>query len=243
MKRRITGDGTELAKFPLNLLRERLREAMALRSTHAKEVSLKAGLGDTYVADILSGKNKNPRIPVLKSISEVLQCDLRYLLGHADTFTTEQGQRELYPIPVLYISEMGVFRPMLAAPKNSPLRTINADLNHDYPHASHFAVDVRDDTMARSKLRQGMTALCIDLHSARLIVESDRMYAISRTFDGKNAEVTCKRAKVYQDRTEFHIEPNGNGNSMLTVLSGSQVDNEGAKVEVLGRIFGAQIIF
>lgn len=242
MKRRITDDGTELAKFPLNLLRERLREAMAMRSTHAKEVSLKAGLGDTYVADILSGKNKNPRIPVLKSISEVLQCDLRYLLGQSDTFTTEQGQRELYPIPVLYISEMGVFRPMLAAPKNSPPRTINADLHPDYPHASHFAVDVRDDALGAGKAAR-VTALCIDLQSARLIVESDRLYAISRTFDGKNAEVTCKRAKVYQDRTEFHIEPNGNGNSMLTVLSGSQVDNEGAKVEVLGRIFGAQIIF
>jgi transcriptional regulator with XRE-family HTH domain len=42
-------------------LADRLRELLTLRSMSAKEVSLKAGLGETYISDILQGKNKNPR--------------------------------------------------------------------------------------------------------------------------------------------------------------------------------------
>lgn len=237
-------DGDDLAGIPLKQLKDRLRELLDLRSMTAKEASLLAGLGATYLADILSGKSRNPQMTPLQSIAQVLNCDLQYLLGQSDTITAEDGRRNVHPMPVLYIAETGAFRPMLAKSKTLAPRTIHADPHPNYPHARHFVAEVRDDAMDRAKLMGGMFALCVDFMSAKLTVESEKIYAIRRTMDGgKHYETIIRRAMVYTDRTEYKAESTSEDYDTLTIDAGSQMDNQGAQVEPIALVYGATTIF
>lgn len=242
--RRITEEGADLAKIPLRILRERLRELIALRDTNAKEVSLASGNSESYVRDILAGRSNNPRMSALQAIADVLQADLQYLLGQSDTITAEERRRGIHPMPVLYIAETGAYRPMLATPKTSEARTIHADLNASYPHAKHFAADVRDDAMDRAGITDGMFAVCVDFTTARLTVESGKMYLIRRSLDGgKTYETIIRKAMAYSDRTEYSADSSRSGYDMLTVASGSAVDDQDAQVENVGLVYGALKIF
>lgn len=241
---RITQGGDVLANIPLRTLRERLRELIALRDMNAKEVSLQSGNSESYVRDILSGRSNNPRMSALQAIAKVLQCDLNYLLGRSDTITVEEMRRGIRPMPVLFIAESGAYRPMLAKLITSETKTINADLSAGYPHAEHFAIAVRDDAMDRAGITEGMFALCVSFASARLTVESDKIYAIRRTIDGgKTFEISLKRAKVYSDRTEYRSESGNPGYGTLTLPVGSQMDNQDAQVEPIGLVYAVQKIF
>lgn len=236
--------GGDLANIPLRQLRDRLREMLDLRSKTAKEVSLAAELGATYVADILSGKSKNPQMTPLQAIAKVLNCNLQYLLGQSDTITADDGRRGVQSMPVLYIAETGAFRPMLAKAKPSESRTIHADRHPSYPHAEHFVAEVRDDSMDRAKLPSGMLALCVSFASAHLTVESEKKYAIRRSLDGgKTWEIIVRKAMVYADRIEYQPESTSDEYETLTVDAGSPVDNQGAQIEPLGYCYGATLIF
>lgn len=235
--------GGDLAGIPLKQLKERLRELLDLRSKTAKEVSLAAGQGATYVADILSGKSKNPQMTPLQAIAQELNCNLQYLLGQSDTISAEDGRRGVQSMPVLYIAETGAFRPMLAKVKTTAGRVIHADRNPNYPHAEHFAAEVRDDAMDRTKLASGMFAICVSFASARLTIESGKMYAIRRSLDGgKSHETIIRRAMVYSDRTEYQPDSTHDYDTLI-VDAGSQMDNHGAQVEPVGLVFAAQFNF
>lgn len=243
-RRRIAQNGDDLAKIPLRILRERLRELIALRDRNAKDVSLASGNSESYVRDILSGKSNNPRMSALQAIADVLQADLQYLLGQSDTITAEERRRGIHPMPVLYIAETGAYRPMLATIKTSDARTIHADLNASYPHAKHFAADVRDDAMDRAGITDGMFALCVDFTTARLTVESGKIYAIRRSLDGgKTHETIIRKAMAYSDRTEYQADSSKAGYGTLTVPSGSAIDDQEAQVETIGLVYGVQKIF
>lgn len=242
--RRIKGDDIDVANLPLHILRERLRELLTLRSTNAKETSIKAGLSDSYVSDIFTGKSKNPRMTALQAIAEVLQVDLRYLLGQSDTITAEDRRRGIAPIPVKGIVEVGAYRPMLQKIRNSQGRDINADLSSSYPHAGHFALQVRDDAMSDAGIRDGMTALCVELATAGAGIENGKIYAIRRSLDGgKTFETSLKRAHVYRDRIEYRPESNDPDYKQVTVSAGSRVDDTEAEIETIGLVYAAQIKF
>lgn len=241
---RITGDDGQVANLPLHMLRERLRELMTLRSTNAKETSLKAGLSQSYVTDILTGKSKNPRMSALQTISQVLDVDLRYLLGQSDTITADERRRGIAPIPVTGIVEVGAFRPMLQKIKNSQGRDVFAERSATYPHAAHFAMPVRDDAMGEAGIREGMIAICVDLATAGATIENGKIYAIRRTYDGgKTFETSLKRAHVYRDRVEYKPESRDPDYKPVTVPSGSRVDDTEAEVEAIGILSSALIKF
>ena len=58
------------------LLREAITQAIKDKKTNYKEVSLKAGLGETAVRDIIKGRAKNPRIDTLQKILAVLDLNV-----------------------------------------------------------------------------------------------------------------------------------------------------------------------
>lgn len=58
---------------------ERLAEILRQRRMSMRALSLKAGLEESAVKQILYGKSKNPRLDTLKKIARVLGCSLDYL--------------------------------------------------------------------------------------------------------------------------------------------------------------------
>jgi transcriptional regulator with XRE-family HTH domain len=67
----------------INEIRKRMEEL----GLNAKQTSLKAGLGETYVRDILEGRSQNPRIEHLARVAKVLKCSVDDLRDPADNET------------------------------------------------------------------------------------------------------------------------------------------------------------
>ena len=192
----------------LSAVRERIRSRMAELDVTAQQLSLSIDYSRTYVADILSGKNKNPGNDGLQSIAKVLRCSIDYLYGRTETVYGSQLPLHI-SIPIIGIAESGTFRVMAT---ERPSRTLDrAPTHRRYPEARHFALEVRDEAMNAHRegdriipIFEGMTTLCVDMASARLIPESDRLYAVQRTIDnGITVEYTIRRAMVYADRIEL----------------------------------------
>src|SRR3990167_3516818 len=71
----------QMPEDELRILIQRITARMTALNIKAKPLSRRAGLGDTYVHNLLKGGNKKPSVPKLKAIAKALDCDLSYLIG------------------------------------------------------------------------------------------------------------------------------------------------------------------
>jgi transcriptional regulator with XRE-family HTH domain len=67
--------------FDMNIVRDRLRDAMSAANIGAKPLAKKAGLGETAVRDIREGNSLDPRISTLAALADALEVDFNYLIG------------------------------------------------------------------------------------------------------------------------------------------------------------------
>ncbi|BAM87641.1 hypothetical protein S58_16330 [Bradyrhizobium oligotrophicum S58] len=69
----------------LETIKERVEERVLGLKTSRNELSRRAGLGLSYLNDLLSGKSLNPTREGLTKLAPVLDCDYAYLVGEQDT--------------------------------------------------------------------------------------------------------------------------------------------------------------
>jgi SOS-response transcriptional repressor LexA len=220
----------------------RIRDQMKSRGTNASAVSREAHLGGTAVHDIVSGKNKNPSIPMMLAIARALHCDVGYLIGE-QPMPTMGFNEDTSPIPIAGFAETGAFRQMLDFDQlehNAP--TVHAPRSTAYPLARHFALEVRGDSMNAAKptpIVEGMFALCVDIIDAELMVESGRIYAVRRTLDGGSTwECTIKRAKVYRNRIELVPESSNVLHQKIVIMRDTDPSSHTNEVAAIGLVYG-----
>jgi len=220
-----------------NVLVERLQRLLNEGEISARALSRQAGLGDTYVNDVLTGKNASPSIPAVQAIAKALDTSIAYLVGetgHQDG----AAAHAIAAIPVIGIIEVGAFRKPQA---NSNFPLVERPLSQSYPDARHFVLTVGDASMgAASKdgpILPGMEVLCVDMADAGLQVESGRIYAIRRTLDGgQTYETIIRRAMVFRDRVEVSAE-SGQPEDERIVVSGLSTDPR-QPIFALGLVYG-----
>src|SRR5437867_13420591 len=93
---------------------DRLQKLLDAREISARALSRLAGLGDTYVNDVLTGKNASPSIPAVQAIARSLGTSIGYLVGETDHHDRVATARTVAPIPIIGIVEMGAFRKLQA---------------------------------------------------------------------------------------------------------------------------------
>lgn len=69
----------------LDQMKQRIRDRLAKTGLSANAAGRKAGLGLSYVNDLLAGKSKNPVPHRLAMLADVLECDVEYLTGEQDS--------------------------------------------------------------------------------------------------------------------------------------------------------------
>lgn len=233
-------------------LKARIEERLKTLNLSAEEASKAARLGRTAISDIMRGKSGQPTTRVLVALSRVLKCDLAYLMGDQENPMVEQQVFEIggQPIPVVGIIEAGVFRemreaePWNTADSDAEYRTIIAPRSQTYPKASHFALQVRGDSMNAYKKRpihEGDYALCVDVISAEHILQDGEIYAVRRTLDhGQSYEWTLKRARVFKDRTELTPDSTNPIHKPVVIPAGSYGDeNEAVEIAVKGLMYAS----
>lgn len=203
--RQIKRPDARKATLPPGVL-SRLSQLMVDQNMTRKALSLKAGLSETYVSDLLQGKNKNPSIPALISIASVFGTSLAYLLGETYHAENNGALRAADLMPLVGIVESGAFRKL---PQGEP-DLVSRPKSGRYPAARHFALYVDDSSMSAApeqSIQPGMEVVCVDIDDANLEVESGKIYVLRRTRDrGETYETLLRRAMVYRDRVELTAE-------------------------------------
>jgi len=219
------------------VLVDRLQRLLNERAISARALSRQAGLGDTYVNDVLSGKNASPSIPAVQAIAKALDTSIAYLVGETGHQDSVAAPHALAAIPVVGIVEVGAFR-KLQTHSNFPL--VERPLSQSYPDARHFVLTVGDASGAASKdgpILPGMEVLCVDMADAGLQVESGRIYATRRTLDGgQTYETIIRRAMVFRDRVEL-IAESGRPEDEKIVVPGLATE-PGQPIFALGLVYG-----
>ena len=222
------------------LLLVRLQRLLDESGLSARALSKQAHLGDTYVNDVLTGKNSNPSIPAIQAIAKVLDTSLGYLVGETEHHASMLTPRSMMPIPVVGIVETGAFRKLQ---DSSVFVMVHRPLSQLYPAAKHFALSVGDDCMSiagkEGAILPGTEVLCVDLFSAGLQVESGKIYAIRRTMDGGNTyETMVRRAMVFRDRVELIAESGRPGGIEKIVIPGGLGVDPQQVIFALGLVYG-----
>lgn len=232
MGRRHTKQGAEEPALPRGFL-TRLEQRMAEKGISRYTLSLKAGLGETYLSDLLHGKNTKPSIPALSSICKVLETTVAYLLGE-----TYDDHRVFNSIPLVGIVESGTLRRL---PQGTP-RLVTRPKSEQYPLAKHFSLYVNDSSMAAAReqpILPGMEVLCVDIQDAELEVESGKIYAIRRTRDGgENYETILRRVRVYRDRVELLAESGKPGEDEKIIHKGRLLSDPKQPIFAFGWVYG-----
>lgn len=223
----------------------RLEARMTQKGLTAKALSIRAGLGATAVSDILRGKNGRPSLPQISAIANALNCDLAYLVGEQDYPTREPEMKGTFEVPISGIAEAGVFRvmPNVRSDFERELPSIAATRSIRYPRAKHFAMEVRGLSMNAAEpypILPGMYALCVDMISAELIIETGKIYAVRRTLDaGSTYEFTIKRAFVFRDRIELRPESTDPSFQPLIIPRQNEWEDSGTEIMAIGLVYGA----
>lgn len=231
-------------ELDIRLLIARIHGRLHAADANATQVAIKARLGKTAVHDILSGKNKNPSVPVIRRIALALGTTLSYLTGETDNPEAGLNAAGVAPIPVAGIAETGAFRPMpeIGPELEHELPRVNAPTSRAFPGAKHFALEIRGDSMNAAKpvpLVEGMFALCVDFTDAELTLETGRIYAVRRTQDGGHTyEVTIKRAHVFRDRVELRPESTNKKHETIIVPRARGDDLNAQEVRAIGLVYG-----
>jgi transcriptional regulator with XRE-family HTH domain len=181
----------------------RMRELMSNQNVNPAELAQRAGMGETYVYDLLASRNKNPSLRALEAISSALNCSLAYLLG--DTQYAGGREPSLPTMPIVGAAEAGTYRVRAVSIADSDQPQIHAMPHPRYPRARHMAVRVEDDSLEGLPhgVTKGMLALVLDAIEADLSIESGRVYLLQRLRSDGTIERAFWQAQVFRDRIEF----------------------------------------
>lgn len=228
------------------LLRLRIRSRIEQLGTSAKSISIKAGLGDGAINDILRARSKAPSFQTVAAIAHALDVDLGYLIGTQTEPRILFNEIPLEPIPIIGIVEAGSFRvPMEPLDMMGSIRTRRSQR---YPNARHFAYTVRGNSMNAAThngkpapIVDGMIAICVDTDDAGHEVESDNIVVVCCERGGL-VEHTLKKAIVHKDRTEFISESHDERHEPL-VIPHAPVDPSQIVARVIGLLISVQTLF
>ena len=229
-----------MAKRPAeSILQMRLRELMQRHQLSHAELSRKAGLGQTAVNDIMSGRNQSPSNRAVEKLATALSVSVEYLTR--STASDERpGKGTLGAIPLIGIAEAGAWR-SVSAQAADVHESVSPARSRNYRSFNHFALRVQGDSMnaSRPPIADGQIILCVDMADAGLEIADGRVYVVRRTRDGgQTYEMTVKRAFVFRDRIELRPESTNPAHQAITVKRGKDEDFDGTRVEAIGLVYG-----
>lgn len=216
------------------VLQRRVRERMAEMDVKAAPLAVSAGLGISFVRDILRGKTRSPSAENLGRLAKALGTTPAYLTGTSD----EAELTDRKPIPsrgVPYRGEVaagiwaevgeGVLDPDEWLPFN-PLP--------QFPEGSVYCLTVRGDSLDKTA-QPGATLVCVDLQEAGIDFNDGDLVVVARSMaQGGMIETTAKRVHFIRGGYELHPESSNPKWQPITVMRGKNAN--GDTISVIARV-------
>lgn len=234
---------TEVAAAVSAIIAGRL--GLLIDPTQVRAKAREAGLNGAYIYEILIGRNKKPSVQAIQAIAKVTGTTVAYLVGETDDVSPNgSGHKQQIGtsnMPIIGVVEDSTFRKSTA---ETPVEGLRAPFSIDHPLARHFALEVRDNSMAASRehIEAGTWVLCVDMIDAGLVVSSGGIYAVRRTLDkGRTWETILRRAQCSKDCTQLSAE--GHGTFENLAVPGRLGTDPLTEIYAFGLVYGAVRLF
>lgn len=109
----------------IQLMGARIKNARQLRQMSLEQVAKKMGVNKSTVQRYESGAIRSPKLPVIKSIAEALDVNLRWLTGEAENIEPVSGDEEIARYLTL-LEERPELRSLLKTAKDANVEQVQA---------------------------------------------------------------------------------------------------------------------
>lgn len=178
--------------FMESSLPKRVRNRMDALGMNALQTAKTAGLGDSFVRDILRGKTRSPSAENLAKLADALQTTVEYLIGGHEDNNVEAAEIEVAGLPVVSEINAGTWLEVTVfeGEQEPPLIPVARDPR--FPRARQYALLVRGDSMDL-EYPDGSYVTCVDFWDAGIEIKSGlRVHVERRKAGGQLIEITVK---------------------------------------------------
>ncbi len=209
---------------------DNIRMRMMRAGLTAKELSRRAGLGDTAVHDILSGNSGSPRAATLEKLAAALGCDVADLYSA----TPESFERKVLPLPIVGAVEAGVWREALEWPQSEWIyEPVPEDTR--FPGMRRFGLRVQGESM-NQLYRPGDYVVCIKMIDLKEPPVAGRRYVVYRQNSDGLIEATLKEFAIDAQGNQWLMPRSDNPRYQSPIdYSGA----EGGEVTIYARVTGS----
>jgi len=178
--------------------RERLLAALARKGLSPRKASLDAGLGESFVRDVLDGRSKSPRVDRLQKLASTLGVDLPYLTGTSDApgEPTELPPRRLQELTIRGRVQAGTWTSVDHGVQE-PYGVEVLPTDPQFPHARQWLDIVVGDSMDKARIFDGDLIRVVDAADIGYAPRPGDIVVVERTSaDGSMVERSVKQVQV-----------------------------------------------
>lgn len=176
-------------------LQKRLKMRIDMMGTNAFEVANKAGLGPSFVRDILRGKSKNPGIDKLEKLATALDTTVDWFTSSGDVDKPAAGDGVGPAIPLAEMQvvgriQAGTWVDSTLVDDEYDRETIPMYPDPRFPHAKQYGLKVVGDSMDL-EYPDGSYVTCVDFVASGLGTKVGLTVHVER-YTGPLVEATLK---------------------------------------------------
>lgn len=226
-----------------SILQKRLRERMEELGVKPAPLAKKAGLGDSFVRDILRGKTRSPSADNLVKLSRALGTTPEYLTG-IKTNDNIGGPIEGPPLEFAGTVRAGMFRPVDEYFVQDGVDVPEFITAHPaYKKARQYTWRVEGSSMDLADIRDGMWIVGVvygDYVDHYGDVESGAFVVVERLRNGgSERELTVKEVKFYRDRMELLPRSSDPTHQPIVIPHNREADSDTETVSIVAVVVGA----
>ncbi|MBZ9600712.1 LexA family protein [Phyllobacterium chamaecytisi] len=185
-------------------LQKRVRQRMDHLGLNALQAAKAAGLGASFVRDILRGKTKSPSAENLAKLAEALKTSTEFLLGANDD-NVETVEIPVVGLPVISEINAGTWLEVTVFEGEQEPHHIPVARDPRFPRARQYALLVRGDSMDL-EYPDGTYVTCVDYWDAGVEIASGmRVHVERRMGGGQFVEITVKA--IERTGEQFFLVP------------------------------------
>lgn len=176
---------------PPSSLQKRLRQRMDALEINALQAAKKAGLGGSFVRDILRGKTRSPSAENLAKLATALETTPDFLRGITET-EANSTEIEVVGLPVVSSVRAGRWLEVTTLDDDFEQEIIPVARDMRFPAARQYALKIIGDSMDL-EFPDGCYVTCIDYWQAGIPIRDGLRVHVERTKGGGQlVEITIK---------------------------------------------------
>ena len=175
-------------------LQKRLKLRMDMMGLNALQTAKRAGLGDSFVRDILRGRTRNPSFENLTKLASALQTTTDWFYGYVEDDRLSQRVQSISGLDVAGRIQAGNWVDRSFIDEHAEREIIPVARDPRFPNARQYALEVAGDSMDK-EYPENTYVTCVDFFDSGLSIRDGMIVHVER-HNGPLVEMTLKAVET-----------------------------------------------